>query len=115
TATDTLAFAPGVYDAYFAAYGDPLTRPAEDDDEGFLDRLTDLLTRGGRAWHGDADRWRFQVAAAAEADRDRVRRLESDERRAIEEPPSGAGVVWATGPVESGEREEYAFEVTAPT
>src|SRR5690606_9520271 len=116
TATDTLALAPGLYDAYFAAYGDPLTRPVEDDADGLFDRLTDLLTRGGRAWHGDADRWRFRVAAAAEADRARVRPLgEAEGREAVEQPPAGPGVVWATGPVESDEREEYVFEVTAPT
>ncbi|HLT45695.1 MAG TPA: hypothetical protein VK002_00575 [Rubricoccaceae bacterium] len=114
TAVDTLAFAPGVYDAYFAAYGDPLTRPAEDGGDGFLGRLSDLLTRGGRAWHGDADRWRFRVAAASEAERDRARLLDGDAREAAEDVPSGPGVVWATGPVESDETREYVFEVTAP-
>jgi hypothetical protein len=113
TVADTLAFAPGVYDAYFAAYGDPLTRPAEDDGDGLFGRLSDLLTRDGRVWHGDADRWRFRIAAD-EADRDRARRLDGDEHRAVEEPATGPGVVWATGPVGTRETREYVFEVTAP-
>lgn len=114
TAADTLAFAPGVYDAYYAAFGDPLTRPAEEDEGGFLDHLTDLVTRGGRAWHGDADRWRFHVTAAAEAERDHARRLDADARDAVEDVPAGPGVVWATGPVGDYETREYVFEVTAP-
>lgn len=113
TAADTVAFAPGVYDAYFASYGDPLMRP-EEVAGGFLDRLTNLLTRGGRAWHGDADRWRFHVRLADESDRPRVRRLGDDARDAVEVAPSGVGVVWATGPVETGETREYVFEVMAP-
>ncbi|MDX1420176.1 MAG: hypothetical protein R3181_09430 [Rubricoccaceae bacterium] len=113
SATDTLLFAPGVYDAYFASFGDPLTRPAEDGG-GFFDRLTDLVTRGGRAWHGDAERWQFRVTAVSEADREAVRRLDRDERKSLEEPPAGPGVVWATGPLDDRETREYVFEVKAP-
>jgi hypothetical protein len=112
TAADTLAFAPGTYDAYFATYGDPLTRP-EEEPEGFFGRMADLLTRGGRSWHGDADRWRFHLTAADETDRGRAYRLDGAERDAVEAPPQGAGVVWATGPVHNADTYEFVFEVKA--
>lgn len=104
---DTLALAPGHYDVYFAAYGDPLVRAAGPASEAVGDRIRAALSRGGRAWMGESDRWRMAVAGASGADRARLEPL--DHRI-----PRAEGSVWTSGPVQSGQTAEAVVRVEAP-
>ncbi|MEO1630123.1 MAG: hypothetical protein AAFU38_05055 [Bacteroidota bacterium] len=95
TVKDTVAFAPGAYEAYFAAVGDPL-RPVQDVDGGFLDRARALLQGNRNAWHTDAEQWRFRLDPVVP---DSVRFARSVARP--EQPPQPPDLVWATGPLEN--------------
>ena len=107
---DTLQFEPGVYDAYFTTYGDPLVRP-ETEDGGFFDRIGNLLSNDGRAWHADAARWRFAVAAADPLSELHVEHLHGDEGRPEINLVPVFGEIWSSGPVRNREEIEYEFEV----
>ncbi len=74
---DTVTLAPGTYDAYFTSFGDPDRLPPPPG--GTLARLRRSLTGGARTWVGEADRWRFVVTGATDADRALLARLPDDE------------------------------------
>ncbi len=103
---DTLDLEPGIYDAYFTSYGDPLVRSVGSSSERLSDRVRTALSRGGRAWLGEADRWRFVVSGATDADR---RALE-DRDDAV---PDAEASVWASGAVGSSETVERVLRVEA--
>jgi hypothetical protein len=107
-AADTLALEPGVYDAYFAAYGDPDVRTAPPP-RSFGARLRRLVSNDGRAWLADAGRWRLAVSAVDPAERDALRERYDDDRAAL---PEGYGALWASGPVGNRERRTWLFEVS---
>lgn len=104
---DTLALAAGTYDAYFAAYGDPLVRSAAPPSDGWGDRLRAALSRGGRAWLGESDRWRLVVSGVAPADRAALARLDDDP-----DDDAFSSTVWTTGPVGSREHREALLVVS---
>lgn len=70
---DTLTLMPGHYDVYFASFGDP-DGPRPPRPTGPLGRARHALDGGGRAWVGEADRWRLEVVPASGADRPLVER-----------------------------------------
>ena len=115
TANDTLQFLPGVYDAYFASHGDPLNRPVASEDGSFFERLGNVLSRDGRLWHGDAERWRFQIDFTDLADQQAARRLSGDERDPEDNLRVPEGLVWRSGPARNNDVSDFLFEVTAPT
>ena len=105
---DTVTLTAGVYDAYFASYGDPIVR-RRPRGRGFRERLTAFFSRDGRVWHGDASRWYFRVDPADPADAEAL-------EGADEEDGGGEtdSLLWAGRPAHAGERHEHLFEVTAP-
>ena len=106
TAADTLDLAPGLYDAYFAAFGTGAAAPRAD---GALGRLRHAMTRG-QAWRGDAGRWRLRVDPASDAHRDRLNDLQGRDSRRAER-----AAVWASGPLGDDERRDELFSVATPT
>jgi len=74
---DTVQLAPGTYDAYFTSYGDPDRLPPPP--RGAFGRLRRSLTGGARTWVGEADRWRFVVTGATDADRAALVRATTDD------------------------------------
>lgn len=112
TVRDTLVLAPGLYDAYFAAYGDPLIRSAAPASDGLGDRLRAALSRGGQAWVGEADRWRFVVRGVTEADRRAVRRVRGDRDNVAD--ARHAGALWESGPVRNRATATALLRVTTP-
>ena len=115
TANDTLQFQPGVYDAYFASHGDPLNRPAVSEGGSFFERLGNVLSRDGRLWRGDAERWRFRIDFLDVADEQAARRLSWDENDPEDNLGTPDGLVWRSGPVRNNDASDFLFEVTAPT
>ena len=105
---DTLALAPGTYDAVYAALGDPLVRQTRSSGDGIGARFNDFLSSGGRGWLGDSGRWRFIVTPAAAEDRERAHGIDSDW------PDDPEGLVWSSGAARS--RTEYGttLRATAP-
>lgn len=112
---DTLVLAEGTYDAYFASFGDPLLRaaaaPAPDADPTFGERIRESLSRGGRAWQGEAGRWHLVVRGATSADRARARALGDDDPARADPAPD---VVWASGALGNDTDESTLLRVTAP-
>ena len=104
---DTLRLAPGVYDAHYAALGDPIARATHRPGESLGARVRDALSSGGKGWVGDAARWRFSVTGATAADRNRAVRLRDDD-------PEDEDAIWSTGPARSDRIYEAALRATAP-
>ena len=113
TVRDTLALEPGLYDAYFAAYGDPLVRSAAPASNGLGDRLRAALSRGGQAWIGEADRWRFVVRGVTDADRRAVRRLRGDRADPADASPPDA--LWSSGAVGNRRAATAMLRVATPS
>lgn len=110
-ARDTLRFEAGTYDAYFASYGDPLARAAVPAAApSFGGRIREALSRGGRAWQGEAGRWHLRVTGATAADRALAGPLDTDPADAEPTPD----VVWATGALGNGAQASALIRVTAP-
>ncbi len=111
---DTISLEPGIYDAYFASYGDPLVRDPGPRDGSFAERFRAALSRGGRSWMGEGGRWRFVVkelttgAPVAETSG-----FERDPAR--DDTEDDSALVWAARGVSDHERQEHLFQVTAPT
>ena len=114
TTQDTVRLPAGTYDAYVASYGDPLARASASGGGSLAERLRTALNRSGRAWRGDAGRWRLIVrpvegGAAGGGVAERV----------FDGPLSGAeradsSVVWRAWGVRSRERQEALLQVTEP-
>jgi len=104
---DTLALDAGIYDAHFASYGDPDVRTAPPP-HTIGGRLRRIVSNDGRAWLGDAGRWRLQVAAAVGADEGAIRERYDDITKAL---PEGYGALWTSAPTRSDERRTWLFEV----
>ena len=106
SARDTVRLPAGLYDAYVASYGDPLARAPAASGRSLGERLRTALNRSGRAWRGDAGRWRLIAESLGGA----ATRVSGD--------PDGGGadssVVWRASAVRSRERRETLFQVTAP-
>lgn len=111
TADDTLAFEPGVYDAWFTSYGDPLRR-VENSGDGFLDRLGSFLSRDGRIWYADAERWRFRLSYAEPSTADLVHGLHGTDGRPDKNLAEPDGLVWASGPARNRNDHSYLFELS---
>jgi hypothetical protein len=99
-AEDTLALEPGVYDAYFATYGDPDARGA-----GRPGRVR-------RPWGSDRSKWHFALTATDEGAGHGFRRLDRADREAA--APGGPDLLWGSGAVGVGGYEAYGFEVRQP-
>lgn len=110
---DTLVLPEGAYDAYFASFGDPLLRAAAapPPDATFGERVRESLSRGGRAWQGEAGRWRLVVTGATPADRARARTLGDDDPARTDAPPD---VVWASGPLGNNADGSALLRVSTP-
>ena len=109
---DTLTLPAGVYDVYFASYGDPLVREPGPRDDSFRERVRAFLSQGGRAWVGDAGRWHFLLDAVDEGARAaRTSGLGDPED---EDPPSDSTFVWQALGVRNHAHPETLLEVTAP-
>ncbi len=111
TVDDTLAFEPGLYDAWFTSYGDPHA-PVEGNDKGLFERLGSLISPDGRLWHGDAERWRFQLRYAEEIAADVVHGVEGADGRPDKNLPASDGLVWTSGPARNRADLSYLFEVS---
>ncbi len=105
---DTLALAPGTYDAVYAALGDPLVRQTQASGGGIGARVNDFLSQGGRGWLGDADRWRLMVTPAGDGDRGRAEKIGSAW------PKDPDGLVWSSGAARSRTEYETTLRATAP-
>ncbi len=108
TTADTIMLDAGTYDAYFTTYGDPLL-PVEEGDS-FVERVSELLRFGNRAWTSDESKWRFRLNLVDDvggiADH-----LHGDERDATPKDPN---LVWAGGPANRSETLTHVFEVRQP-
>lgn len=100
---DTLALAPGTYDAYYAALGAPLARTPRQG-TSLRDRLSDALSGGGKGWIGDEARWKFVVALAPG--------VEEGATAGAMPPEDPEDLVWSTGSVGSNERADVVLRVT---
>ena len=112
-AADTVALAPGTYDAYFASFGDPSVRAPGPRDGSLGERVRAFLSRGGRSWVGEAGRWRLRVdpldagaraATAPASPRDPARA----------EPAPDSLRVWEVRGARNGRHHEGLISVTAP-
>jgi hypothetical protein len=109
---DTVRLDAGVYDAYFASYGDPVVRAAAAPaapPSGLRERIREALSRGGRAWQGESGRWHFRATGATAADRDLAVALDDEPA-----PVDDAETVWAEQALGSGRRESALIRVSAP-
>ncbi|MDT7857846.1 hypothetical protein RQM47_14440 [Rubrivirga sp. S365] len=110
---DTVRLPAGLYDAYVASYGDPLVRAPAPPSPSLGERLRTALNRSGRAWRGDAGRWRLVVRAVGAGGA--VERVSGDPADdALDRGGADSAVVWRAWGVGSGERRESLFRVTAP-
>lgn len=103
---DTLALAPGIYDAYFAGLGAPMARTTREGGS-LRERLSDALSGGGRGWVGDAARWRLIVRTAPGEDR-------SSADTEYGDPPEPDDLIWGTGPARSDRLYEVALRAREP-
>ena len=107
---ETVRLPAGTYDAYFASLGDPLARAPAPGGGSLAERLRTALNRSGRAWRGDAGRWRLVVRALEGGAAERV---SSDPGDGADRPDSS--VVWHARSVRSRDRREGLFEVAEPS
>lgn len=113
TVRDTVTFEPGTYDVYFASHGDPLVRAPGPRDASLGERIRAILSRGGRAWVGDAGRWRLRLAALDEGAR--AARSASPRDPAEDDSELRAGdssLVWQARGVRDRQRRETILQVT---
>ncbi len=110
-AADTLSLDAGIYDVYFVSYGDPEVRSAAPRPRSIGGRLRRMLSRDGRAWVGDAGRWRISVTGAGNADNEAlsIRDDPPEEMR-----PGRAELLWDGARTERGQRSAWMFEVSSP-
>ncbi len=113
TVDDTLSFEPGIYDAWFTSYGDPL-QEAIDSGNGIIDRLGSLISRDGRIWHGDAERWRFSLSYAEPEASEVVHGLHGSDTRPDKNITLPEGLIWTSGAARNNAEHMYVFEVSAP-
>lgn len=108
---DTIALPAGEYEAFFASFGDPLVRDPGPRDGSLRERIRSALSRGGRAWMGDAGRWRFILTGVDDGGRAArsTGRLEGGE-----DAPPDTALVWRAHRVENQDRRETLVQVTAP-
>ena len=109
---DTVRLDAGIYDAYFASYGDPVVRAAAAPaapPSGLRDRIREALSRGGRAWQGESGRWHLRAVGVTAADRDLATALDG-----APAPADNAETVWAAQALGSGRRESALVRVSAP-
>jgi len=110
---DTITLGPGTYDAYFTSYGDPLVRAEGPRDRSLSERLPAHLSNGGRAWVGDAGRWRFHLSELDDGAR-RARR-DGFERDPAAADPTDTAVVWQTLGIHNHQRRETLLQVRTPS
>ena len=106
---DTLILEPGLYDAYLSTYGDPTIRVVENG-ESLGGRVRAVLSGEGRAWHGDARRWKLIVSVLSGDATHNVRSREDEPEWTEDE-----SVLWRSGPVRSRNREEVLLRVGSPS
>ncbi|MEM1115937.1 MAG: hypothetical protein AAF845_13245 [Bacteroidota bacterium] len=107
---DTVTLGAGIYDVYFASFGDPLVRAPGPRDGSLRERLRSALSRGGRAWLGDSGRWRFILSGLDAPARAAVTR--SDEGRLHTSSEVDSALVWAAYEVRSRQRRQRLVQVT---
>lgn len=107
--SDSLWLPAGTYDAYFSSYGDPSARSADKPNASLVERLRDLLSREGRGWYGDADRWRFVVHVVEGEGSDVAHSLDREPEKALRE---NSTTVWASGPLRNREKNEELLLVS---
>ena len=106
---DTISLDPGLYDAYLSTYGDPTVRVVETGDS-FGGRVRSVLSGEGRAWHGDARRWKLIVSVLSGDATHNVRDREDEPEWTEDER-----ALWRSGPVRSRDREEVMLRVSSPS
>lgn len=109
---DTISLDAGTYDVYFASFGDPLVRAPGPRDGSLRERIRAALSRGGRAWLGDAGRWRFILTGLDDPARSAVTR--SDEGRLDDPEAADSALVWTAQGVRSRQRRHRLVQVTEP-
>ena len=106
---DTVELDAGVYDAYYAALGDPLVRPGAQASGSLGKRVRQAISGGGREWIGDAGRWRFALDLAyPDTDRGLLDRIYG------EPPDGGADVVWNALGLRDLERRQTLLRAETP-
>jgi len=89
---DTFALKAGIYDVYYATYGQAKTRKRQ-------------------RWHNDADKWQFvlrltdETASARLLPNQRLDRIEDET----------ANLIWKTSPMRNNQEQSYLFEVKQRT
>ncbi|MEO0557537.1 MAG: hypothetical protein AAF170_05065 [Bacteroidota bacterium] len=106
---DTITLEPGLYDAYLSTYGDPTVRVVERG-ESLGGRVRSVLSGEGRAWHGDARRWKLIVSVLSGEATHNVRSREDEPEWTEDE-----STLWRSGPVRSRNREEVLLRVGSPS
>lgn len=106
-ATDTVAFRAGVYDVYFASYGN---EDASSFGLSLLDGLLDLSVGDGSFWRNDADEWRMVVRTLGDTLAAPVH-LDTDSPLFL---PGEEELLWTSAPMEGRETAEHLFGVTRP-
>ena len=104
--TDSVRLPAGEYDAYVASYGDPLSRAPAARGGSLGDRLRTALNRSGRAWRGDAGRWRLAIQGGPAVERS---------GGAHDDVDADSAAVWRAFRVGSRDRRETLLQVTEPT
>ena len=102
--TDTVEFQPGVYDAYFASYGN---EEVSSFGLSLLDGLLDLSVGDGHFWRNDADKWRMVVRTLGDTLAGRVH-LDAVSPLFL---PDEEELLWTSAPMEGRETAEYLFGV----
>ena len=105
--TDTVEFQPGVYDVYFASYGN---EDVSSIGLSLLDGLLDLSVGDGHFWRNDADKWQMVVRTLGDTLAPPVH-LDTASPVFL---PGEEELLWTSAPMEGGETAEYLFRVIRP-
>ena len=103
---DTVALAPGLYEAYLSSYGDAAVRVVPPG-ESLGDRIRSALSGAGRAWHGDAGRWGLALDVL-DGSAERVRGDDPEDDIAPES-------LWRGWAARSRDRNDLLFRVGSPS
>ncbi len=106
TIDDEAELAPGIYDAYFTSYGDPL-QPATQG-TSFFDKLSAFFDEDFRRWRTEYNKWKFLVQAASPEEASRVRQVSGTALRNF--AWAGNNLIWETEPLHNNAAKEYLFQ-----
>lgn len=106
TIHDEVQLAPGLYDAYFASYGDPLLPATQG--TSFFDKLSAFLDEDFRRWRTEYKKWRLLIQAASPEEAGRIRTVSGTALRNF--AWAGNNLIWETEPLHNHAAKEHLFQ-----